>query len=92
LKREPTIKGNKTLPKPITYDEYFIMWGNSDIRIKSGTDELFSAYATATGAFEEKGNEESVVADFLLQEDRDAVLVDFEFFLVEFEDNSNVYL
>ena len=61
------------------------MWGNSDIRIKSGTEELFSAYATATGAFEEKGNEDPVVADFLLQEDRDAVLVDFEFFEVQFE-------
>ena len=61
------------------------MFGNSDIRIKSGTEELYSAYATATGAFEDKGNGKSVVADFLLQEDRDAVLVDFEFFQVEFE-------
>jgi hypothetical protein len=37
VKAKPSSKANKTNPKPITYDEYFIIWGNSDIRIKLGT-------------------------------------------------------
>jgi hypothetical protein len=35
---------------------------------------LYSAYATATGAFEEKGNKESIVADLLMQKEKEALL------------------
>ena len=45
-KKEPTNIQNQTNPRPITYDEYFLIWGNSDIRIKSGITELYSNYAT----------------------------------------------
>ena len=89
LKKEPTTKTNKTLPKPFTYDEYFILWGNADIRIKTGTDELYSGYATANCAYEEKDNQNSTVNDLFLQEERDTFLEDYEFFQVEFENGEN---
>jgi hypothetical protein len=79
VKTQPTNKANKTIPKPITYDEYFIMWGNSDIRIKTGTQELYSNYSTGNGSYEEKGNKNSMVSDLFLQEERDAILEDYEF-------------
>ncbi len=37
VKQQPSTKYNKTEPKPMTYDEYYIIWGNSDIRIRSGS-------------------------------------------------------
>jgi len=52
VKRSPSSAANKTNPKPITYDEYFIIWGNSDIRIKSGTKELYSNYSTGNCSYE----------------------------------------
>ena len=91
VKKEPTTKFNKTQPKPITYDEYFLMWGNSDIRIKSGTNELYSGYATANCCYEERGNENSVVDDLFLQEDRETTLEDYELFQVEFSDGDNYW-
>ena len=56
VKREPSNNLARTNPKPITYDDYFLIWGNTDIRIRSGLDELYSNYATANGSYEEVGN------------------------------------
>ncbi len=82
-----TTKFNKFPPKPNTYDDYFLTWGNCDIRIKPGTSELYSGYATANCCYEERGNENSVVNDLFLQDERQTTLEDYELFQVEFEDN-----
>jgi hypothetical protein len=63
------------------------MWGNSDIRISSYTTELYSNYATSTGAYEELGNENPTVEDLLLVEERETVLTDYELVGIEFDDN-----
>ena len=82
LKMHPTNKFNKTNPRPITYDEYYIIWGNSDIRIKFGTTELYSGYGTSNCSFEERGNPNQGVADFFMQNDRDAKLITYDIFTV----------
>ena len=85
LKKQPN-KINKANPKPITYDEYYITWGNSDIRIRSGKSyELYSSYLTPTCCYEEKGNKAPKMNDLFMQEERDALLADYEFFRVEFD-------
>lgn len=86
LKKQPTSKANKTIPKPITYDEYYIIWGNSDIRIRSGNKEIYSNYSTANCSYEEKGNPNAMVSDLFLQQERDAFVEDYELFQVQFED------
>ena len=86
LKTQPSNKTCNTHPKPITYDQYFIMWGNSDIRIRSGKSyELYSSYLTPTCCYEEKGNKNPRMTDLFMQEERDALLADYELFRVEFE-------
>lgn len=37
-KRENS-KGNKTISRPVSYDEFYIIWGNSDLRIKPPTPQ-----------------------------------------------------
>ncbi len=84
-KKEATNKYNQTKPRPITYDEFFLIWGNSDIRIKSGTNELFSSYGTANASYEEVGNEEPVIDDLFQIPDRETPLADYELFAIEFD-------
>ncbi len=84
-KREATNKFNQTKPRPITYDEFFLMWGNSDIRIKSGTNELYSSYGTASCSYEEVGKEGAVIDDLFQIPDRETILADYELFAVEFD-------
>jgi hypothetical protein len=84
-KKEATNKYNQTKPRPITYDEFFLIWGNSDIRIKSGTNELFSSYGTANASYEEVGNEEPVIDDLFQIPDRETPLADYELFVIEFD-------
>jgi hypothetical protein len=84
-KKEATNKYNQTKPRPITYDEFFLIWGNSDIRIKSGTNELFSSYGTANASYEEVGNENPIIDDLFQIADRETPLADYELFAIEFE-------
>jgi hypothetical protein len=84
-KREATNRFNQTKPRPITYDEFFLIWGNSDIRIKSGTNELYSSYGTANASYEEVGNEEPIIDDLFQIADRETILADYELFAIEFE-------
>ncbi len=70
----PTNANNRTPPRPITYDDYFLIWGNSDLRIRSGKDELYSNYATSNASFEEVGNKTPTIRDLFLMDDRETVL------------------
>jgi hypothetical protein len=97
MKKGPTKQGQKTLPKPMTYDEYFIMLGNSDIRIKSGTKEIFTAYATDTSSFEEVKNKEPSCGDFFNSVDRDLDLKKHVFYYELYtchveDDDGNKYI
>ncbi len=56
LKSGQNLNNLRKAPRPIIYDEFFIMWGNSDIRIKYGTTELFSSYGISMSFYEEIGN------------------------------------
>ncbi len=68
VKKQPTTKHNKTCPKPITYDEYYIIWGDQDIRIKLGCKELFSNYSAMNCSYEDSGNKSPSIKDFFMQE------------------------
>lgn len=82
LKNQPSNKANKSIPKPITYDQYYIIWGNSEIRIKSGTNELYSNYSTGNCFYEEPGNDHPSVRDLFLSDERDNFLTDYELYQV----------
>ncbi len=89
VKREKTSKSNKTVPKPYTWDEYWIIWGNADIRIRSGgSSELFSNYATANSSYEEKDNPNPSIVDLFMQSEREAIVMDYEFHQIQFEGQS----
>ena len=42
--------------RSITYDNYFLIFGNSEIRIKQGEWKVFSNFAIANGFFNPMGN------------------------------------
>jgi hypothetical protein len=54
------------LPRPITYDEYYMIFGNSEIRLKFREDLLFSNFGTL-GAFYDNRKQP---VDCLLGEDK----------------------
>lgn len=39
----------------ITYDDYYIIFGNSEIRLKSLESKVFSNFGIANGYFENRG-------------------------------------
>jgi hypothetical protein len=45
-----------------TYDRFFLILGNADIRLKAGENKLFSTFGIATSAFD---NEEYPRTSFL---------------------------
>jgi hypothetical protein len=54
------------LPRPITYDEYYMIFGNSEIRLRFREDMLFSNFGTL-GAFYDNRKQP---VDCLLGEDK----------------------
>ncbi len=86
VKKSATSRHIKTNPRPITYDEHFLIWGNADFRLKFGSNYLYSNYATSSASYEELGNENPTVEDLLLFEERETVLTDYELFGIEFEE------
>ena len=41
--------------KPVTFDDYFIIMGNSELRIKFQDDKIFSNFGLNNGFFDNKG-------------------------------------
>jgi len=54
-----TLKTNNL--RSITYDEFYIIFGNSEIRIKNLDDLLFSNFGISNGHYHPKGNGVSVL-------------------------------
>jgi hypothetical protein len=42
--------------RSITYDDYFIIFGNSEIRIKSGEKKMFSNFGLSNSYFKHNGD------------------------------------
>ncbi len=86
VKREKTNKLNLTDPRPITWDEQYIRWGNTDLRLRMTSTEFYSNYATPNGSFEERGNSKKAeIQDLFMMGDRTTQVVDYEFYEVKFE-------
>lgn len=84
VKTQVTSKHNTTEPRPVTWDENYIIWGNSDLRLRMNDTEFYSNYSTANCAFEEIGNKNPQIDDLFLMGDRKTNVVDFEFYEVKF--------
>ena len=55
-----SITNHKVFPllegkSPVTYDNYFIIFGNAEIRIKQGENTVFSNFAIANAHFDPLG-------------------------------------
>ncbi len=48
-----TLKADVT--RPITYDDYFLIFGNSELRFKTGENKIFSNLGVNNGYFEANG-------------------------------------
>lgn len=77
-------KGNKMISRPLSYDEFYIIWGNSDLRIKPPTPqardtdlELHSFYGTANSCYEEKGNPNSSIEELFGTKNRNLTFEGF---------------
>ena len=46
---------NSTFKQAIVYDDYFLIFGNSELRIKTGDAKCFSNIGISTGYFDTKG-------------------------------------
>jgi len=88
VKKQPSSSANRTNPKSITCDPEYLIWGNSDIRIRLGPDkeELYSNYSTANCSYEEPGNNKPSVNDLFLQPERTTVVGNLEIYQVEFDE------
>ena len=77
----PLIEGKR----PVTYDNYFLIFGNSEIRIKHGETKVFSNFAIANGYFNPLG---ATIKDLLnagKERERETMIVGFEIYQVFFE-------
>lgn len=45
----------KVKGKGVTYDEYFLIFGNSELRIKSGDLQIFSNFGVNNSYFDTRG-------------------------------------
>jgi len=81
VKRQKTSKQNLTDPRPITWDEQYIIWGNTDLRLRMNSTEFYSNYATPNGSFEERDNKNKAeIEDLFMMRDRTTKVVDYEFY------------
>ena len=64
-----------------------MIFGNSEIRIKSGSKdhELYSGYANSTCFYHEIGNQSPKIDDLFLEPVRETKYVDYELYQVVFE-------
>ena len=53
----------KNVPRTIAYDDFFIIFGNSDLRFKSNNLGVFSNLGVNNGYFDAKGNNASALFD-----------------------------
>ena len=79
----PLMEGKRS----ITYDNYFLIFGNSEIRIKQGELKVFSNFAIANGFFNPMGNN----IDNLLSagKERELLFSRFEIHRVFFEEEKD---
>jgi hypothetical protein len=49
-----TQKENKPRPKPIGWEEHYLIWGNSELRIRFGETLMYSNFATNNGFYDNK--------------------------------------
>lgn len=69
--------------KAIVYDEFFIIFGNSELRIKGNEKKVFSNFGVNNAFYDAKGEK----VDILLGEKglRETIFIGFEFYEVLFE-------
>lgn len=53
--------------KGVTFDEYYMIFGNSELRIKTLETKMFSNFGIRNGYFDSKGDK---IQDFLGEPDR----------------------
>ena len=76
----PLIKGKR----PVTYDNYFMIFGNSEIRLKQGETKVFSNFGIANGFYSPQG---SSINDILGGgKEREVKIVGFEVHRVFFSE------
>lgn len=64
----------------ITYDEYFIIWGNSQIRIRFGEDLVFSNFGILNSYYDNKRDR---IDEFLgYENEREIMMKTYEFYKV----------
>ena len=85
VKLQKTSPQNRTEPRPITWDENYIIWGNTDLRIRMNDTEFYSNYSTANCSFEERGNKDPRIIDLFEHSDRTTKLLNYEFYEIKFE-------
>ena len=67
----------------LTYDDNFIIFGNSEIRIRNNETQLFSNFAIENSHFEKGKNK---LEDFIGSRARTLDLIHYEYIEVKFED------
>jgi hypothetical protein len=73
-------------PRSIIYDDWFIIWGYEDLKIRYDYTDVYSRYGTSVSSYEEVGNSNPSIEDLFQCADRETALVDYEIFAIEFED------
>lgn len=61
-------------PAPISWSEYYITYGNAEIRIKFGENVVYSNFGTGNGYYNALGND---VVDFLGEEAKENKMATF---------------
>ena len=60
-------QNDKVTYRGMTYDQYYIIYGNAEIRIKAGQNTVFSNFGVNNGYYDPRGHK---VDDFLNEGDR----------------------
>lgn len=79
--------GRKMFPikekKAISYDDYFIIFGNSELRIKSLEFTIFSNFGISNGYFDNRG--EKVQSILGADKEREVDVSQYEFYALDLE-------
>ena len=81
LWNEKIYRVNKNF-RAITYDEYYIIYGNSEVRIKSLETKVFCNFGLKNGFYESKGDG---VNEFLGEPDREVDILGYEVYQLVLE-------
>jgi len=71
--------------RSVTYDKFFLIFGNSELRLKHGEKKFFTNFAVANGFYIPKGEKHTILTG--KDTEKEVELETFEVFEIKFKNN-----